>query len=116
MEDTNRVDELDSNSTSTVETGTLLPSVNVDFVGLNAEGWKVMSEIEALNPNLCKTCSYFNNQTEEHQEINHEFECYRCNYRKDVVNKKNDLAGQGGVTENNKFKDQIISPDIGEKN
>ena len=106
LKDTNRLEQpkrikkysekLDSNSTSTVETGTLLPSVNINFVGLNAEGWKVMSEIEALNPNLCKTCSYFNNQTEKHQEINHEFECYRCNYCKDAVNRKNDLEGQGG--------------------
>ena len=60
MEDTNRLEQpkrikkysekIDSNSTSTVEAGTLLPSVDVSFVGSNAEGWRVMSEIEALNP------------------------------------------------------------------
>ena len=86
-------DKLDSNSTSTTENGTLLPSVNIEFVGLNAESWKRMIEIGALNPYLCKTSSYFDNQTEKHQEIIHELEWYRCNWCKDAVNRQNSLAG-----------------------
>ena len=52
-----------------------------------------MIEIEALNPYLCKTSSYFDNQTEKHQEIIHELEWYRCNWCKDAVNRQNSLAG-----------------------
>ena len=93
-------EKLDSNLTSTIEARILPPNVDVNkqikFVGLNAEGWKVMSEIEVLNQYLCNTCIYSNTQTEtlkKHQKINHGIECYTCNYCKDAVNKKNDLAG-----------------------
>ena len=68
-------------------------SNDIEFVGLNAESWKKMIEMEALYPHLCKNISYLDNQTEKHQEINHEVECYRCSYCKDAVNRKNDLAG-----------------------
>ena len=86
-------DKLDSSQTSTIENGTSLPSNDIEFVGLNAESWKKMIEIEAINPYLCKTCSYFDNQTEKHQEIIHELEWYRCNWCKDAVNRQNSLAG-----------------------
>ena len=65
------------------------------FVGLNAEGWKVMSEIEVLNPYLCENCSYSNTRTEtlkKHQETNHRDEGHTCKYCVDAVNKKNDLT------------------------
>ena len=66
------------------------------FVGINAEGWRVVSEKEVLNQYLCNTCIYSNTQTEnlkKHQNLSHVIECYTCNYFKDAVNKKNDLAG-----------------------
>ena len=56
----------------------------------------MMIEIEPLNPYLCETCIYPNTQTEtlkKHQETNREVQCYTCNFCKDAVNRKNDLAG-----------------------
>ena len=52
-----------------------------------------MIEIEALYPYLCKTSSYFDNQTEKHQEIIHELDWYRCIWRKNAVNNQISLAG-----------------------
>ena len=72
-------DKLDSSPTSTIENGTSLPSNDIEFVGLNAESWKKMIEMEALYPHLCKNISYFDNQTENHQEIIHELDWYGCN-------------------------------------
>ena len=56
----------------------------------------MMSEIEVLNPYLCKTFIYSYTHTEtlkKHQETNHRVECYTCKYCVDAVNKKNDLTG-----------------------
>ena len=52
-----------------------------------------MIEIEALYTYLCKTSSYFENQTEKHKEIIHELDWYRCNWRKDAVNNQISSAG-----------------------
>ena len=52
-------EKLDSNLTSTIEARILPPNVDVNkqikFVGINAEGWKVMSEKEILPVELRQT-------------------------------------------------------------
>ena len=107
-------EKLGSNLTSTFETGIISPKVDVKsqrltvnvqksqgtkFVGINAELWRVMSKKEGektvLNQYLCNICTYFHTQTEtldKHQE-SHRIKCYTCNYCKDAVKKKNNLAG-----------------------
>ena len=67
-------DKLDLSSNPTNEDEISLPSNDIEFVGLNAESWKKMIEMEALYPHLCKNISYLDNQTEKHQEIIHELD------------------------------------------
>ena len=97
-------EKLDSNLTSTIEARILPPNVDVNkqikFVGINAEGWRVMSEKEVektvLNQYLCNICTYCATQKgilKKHQKIKHGVKCYTCNYYKDKINRKNDLVG-----------------------
>ena len=60
-----------------------------------------MNEMEALYPYLCKNSSYFDNQTENHQEIIHELDWYGCNWSNEVSETMlksvlTKIIGQGG--------------------
>ena len=57
-------------------------SIDIEFVGLNAENG---NEMGTRYPYLCKNSNYFDNQTGTHQEIIHELDWYGYDWHKEIA-------------------------------
>ena len=77
-------DKINLSSDSTNKDETSIPSDDNGFVGLNAENWKKMHEINPLYQYICKNNSYLNIQTGNHQETIHELDWRGHNWHNKV--------------------------------